>query len=69
MGVALQSLEGDILLKTMLKLLEQGIPSLPMHDAVYVQQQFSGQAKKAIEEAWMSTLGVKFKPHTKIDTK
>jgi hypothetical protein len=67
MGVTLQSLEGDILLKTMLTLLDQDIPSLPMHDAVYVQQQFLLQAKKAIEDAWTSSLNVKFKPFTKID--
>lgn len=66
-GVTLQSLEGDILLKTMITLLDQDIPSLPMHDAVYVQDKFSGQAKKAIEDAWMETLDVKFRPFTKID--
>lgn len=67
MGVTLQGLEGDLLLKTMLTLLDQDIPSLPMHDAVYVQQQFKTQAKKAIEDAWMSRLNVKFKPLVKID--
>lgn len=66
-GVALQGLEGDILLKTMITLLDQNIPSLPMHDAVYVQKKFTPQAKKAIENAWMSSLGVKFRPFTKID--
>ena len=68
MGVSLQSLEGDILLKTMLTLLDQDIPSLPMHDAVYVQQQFKIQAKKAIEDAWMNTLDVKFVPYTQFDS-
>jgi hypothetical protein len=52
----------------MLKLLDEGIQSLPMHDAVYVQQQFRFQAKNAIELAWMTALGTTFKPHTKIDS-
>ena len=68
MGVTLQGLEGDILLKTMDTLLDQNIPSLPMHDAVYVQQQFKTQARKAIEDAWMDRLDVKFVPYTKIDS-
>jgi hypothetical protein len=67
MGVSLQGLEGDILLKTMIRLLDQGIPSLPIHDAVYVQAKFASQAQQAICEAWSDCLGVDFKPITKID--
>ncbi len=67
MGVLLQALEGDILLKAMIKILDQGIPSLPMHDALYVQKQFVSQAKTALEDAWMDTFDVEFKPYTKID--
>ena len=67
MGVFLQGLEGDILLKTMIRLLDQGIPSLPIHDAVYVQAKFANQAQRAICEAWSDCLGVDFKPITKID--
>lgn len=68
MGVMLQALEGDILMNTMLKLLDKNIPSLPMHDAVYVQKSFAMDAKEAIENAWMDVLGVEFKPYTKIDS-
>jgi hypothetical protein len=66
-GIHLQALEGDILLKAMLTLLDQQIFSLPMHDAIYVQQDHITQAKTALENAWMHALGVSFKPYTKID--
>ena len=68
MGVHLQALEGTILMDTMLELLDLGIPSLPIHDAVYVQKKHAKQAKQAIEKVWMEVLGVNFKPYTKIDT-
>lgn len=67
MGVHLQAFEGDILLKAMLTLLDQGIPSLPVHDAIYVQQSHSKVAKAALEEAWKEELNVAFLPVTKID--
>jgi hypothetical protein len=66
-GVYLQGLEGDILMKSMLILIEQDIPSLPIHDAIYVQRRHKTQAKKALEKAWMEVLGVKFKPAIKVD--
>ena len=66
-GIHLQALEGDILLEAMLTLLDQQILSLPMHDAIYVQQEHITQAKTALENAWMHALGVGFKPYTKID--
>ena len=43
------------------------IQSLPIHDAVYVQQRYVEQAKMALENAWMEVLDVSFKPFTKID--
>lgn len=67
MGVYLQGLEGDILLRTMLDLIEQAIPSLPIHDAIYVQSRHKMQAKKALQRAWQGVLGVRFKPAVKID--
>jgi hypothetical protein len=68
MGVHLQALEGTILMDTMLELLDMGIPSLPIHDAVYVQRKFAKQAQNALEKVWMEVLQVDFKPYTKIDT-
>lgn len=66
-GVYMQALEGDILLKAMLDLIDQDIPSLPIHDAIYVQRRHKTQAKKALENAWMEVLGVGFKPAIKSD--
>jgi len=68
MGVHLQALEGTILMDTMLELLDLGIPSLPIHDAVYVQRRHAKQAQKVLEKVWMEVLGINFKPYTKIDT-
>jgi hypothetical protein len=68
MGVHLQALEGTILMETMLELLDLEIPSLPIHDAVYVQKKHAKQSKKVIEKVWMEVLGVSFKPYTKIDS-
>jgi hypothetical protein len=67
MGVHMQCLEGDILLRAMLALIKQDIPSLPVHDAIYVQKRHVSKAKKALEDAWIEVLGVKFKPSIKID--
>lgn len=67
MGVHLQGLEGTILMDTMLELLDLGMPSLPIHDAVYVQKRHAKQAQKVLEKVWMEVLGVNFKPYTKID--
>jgi hypothetical protein len=67
MGVLLQGLEGDILLKTMVRLLDRGIPSLPIHDAVYVQARYAKEAQIEICKAWHDCLGVYFSPKTKID--
>jgi hypothetical protein len=67
MGIHMQCLEGDILLRAMLALIKQDIPSLPVHDAIYVQKRHVSKAKKALEDAWMEVLGVGFKPAIKID--
>ena len=67
MGASYQSLEGQILIKAMLTLIDKDIPSLPIHDAIMVQQQFKKEGKKALEQAWMEVLNVKFKPNIKIN--
>ncbi len=66
-GTHLQSLEGDILLKTMIDLLDEGIPSLPIHDAIYVQAKYAERARIQLEKAWMQVLGVSFKPTIKTE--
>jgi len=65
---ATYALEGDILMKAMLSLIEQDIPSLPIHDAIYVQRRHKSKAQKALEKAWMEVLGVRYKPAIKIDS-
>ena len=45
----------------------QGIPSLPIHDALYVQARNASQAKEALESSWMEEVGVGFRPVTKLD--
>jgi len=65
MGSAYQSLEGQILMKAMLTLIDQDIPSLPVHDAIIIPQRFKNNGKKALENAWMEVLDVKFKPYIK----
>lgn len=67
MGVHMQCLEGDILLRAMLALIKHDIPSLPVHDAIYVQKRHTSKAEKALEDAWREVLGVRFKPVIKID--
>jgi hypothetical protein len=68
MGVFLQGLEGDILLKTMVGLLDHGIPSLPIRDSVYVQARHAKEAQIEICKAWHERLGVNFSPKTNIDS-
>jgi hypothetical protein len=68
MGIHMQVLEGTILMNAMLGLLDIDIPSLPIHDAIYVQSKHKKHAQVALEKAWMEVLGVNSKPYTKIDT-
>lgn len=67
MGSAYQSLEGAILMKAMSSLIDLGIPSLPIHDAIMVEQEHVDQARTALENAWMNVLNVNFRPYTTID--
>jgi hypothetical protein len=66
-GVALQALEGDILLEAMEKLIDKGIVTLPIHDALAAPISKINIVKEVLEESWMNCLDVSFKPHTKID--
>lgn len=67
MGSPYQSIEGAVLMKAMLSLIDLGIPSLPIHDAIMVQQEHLEEARTAFENAWMKVLNVDFKPYTKVD--
>jgi hypothetical protein len=68
MGVVLQSMEGDILLDAMCDLVDKGIVSLPIHDALYVEQQHIEDAEKALKKSWKKNLGVSFEPFVDVDT-
>ena len=59
-GLSAQNLEGAILRKVMLEGIEQGIVSLPVHDAIAVKQCDAEWAKEAMERVWSEeTLGGK----------
>ena len=59
-GLSAQNLEGAILRKVMLEGIEQGIVSLPVHDAIAVKQGDAEWAKEAMERVWTDeTLGCK----------
>jgi hypothetical protein len=67
LGSAYQSLEGAVLMKAMSSLIDLDIPSLPIHDAIMVQQEHVDHAKTALENAWMNVLNVNFRPYTTVD--
>jgi len=67
-GVVLQGLEGDIMLDAMCDLVDKGIVSLPIHDALYVEQQHIEDAEKALKKSWKKNLGVSFEPFVDVDT-
>ena len=48
-GLSAQNLEGAILRKVMLEGIEQGIVSLPVHDAIAVKQSDAEWAEEAME--------------------
>jgi hypothetical protein len=58
--IYLQGLEGEILMKAIQNLIEQNIPSLPIHDAIYVQSRHQRQAKKTLHKTWQKVLDIKF---------
>jgi hypothetical protein len=67
LGVVMQSLEGDILLDAMCELVDQGIVSLPVHDALYVERQYAEEAEKALKASWKKNLNVDFEPFIDVD--
>ena len=67
LGVFMQNAEGEILLDAMSKLIDKGIITLPIHDALAAPISRINTVKEVLEESWMSFFNVSFKPHTKID--
>lgn len=66
-GTNLQSIEGQILLETMLLLLNEGITSIPMHDSLIVPSQHNEKVAEMLKESWSRNLGVAFE--TKVSFK
>ena len=66
-GVWMQAMEGDILLDAMCDLIDRGILSLPIHDALYVEKQNIAEAEKALKASWKKNLNVDFEPFVDVD--
>ena len=69
LGVKLQSLEGQVMLQAMDRLLKLGIVSLPIHDALMVADGMLAvdAAERHLKDAWSEALGVSFAPHITIN--
>ena len=69
LGLKLQSLEGQIMLQAMDRLLKLGIVSLPIHDALMVADGMLSvtAAEQILKGAWSEVLGVSFAPHVTLN--
>ena len=59
-GIQLQSLEGQILLDAMIKLLKDDVTSLPIHDSLRVPVDSAEKTSKVLQETWSDHLRVNF---------
>lgn len=62
-----QSLEGIILLRTMARLAELKLPSIPIHDCLMVQREDCGVAETLLKRFWKEVLNVNFEPVTTVE--
>ena len=69
LGLKLQSLEGQIMLQAMDRLLKLAIVSLPIHDALMVADGMLSvtTAEQMLKGAWSEALGVSFAPHVTLN--
>ena len=69
LGLKLQSLEGQVMLQAMDRLLKLGIVSLPIHDALMVTDGMFAvdAAEQHLKDAWSEALGVSFAPYVTIN--
>lgn len=64
MGVFLQNLEGQIMLDAMCNLIDSNnVPSLPIHDCLFVEAHRIVEAEDALKYTWCKHLAVNFFPH------
>jgi hypothetical protein len=70
LGVMLQSLEGQIMIQAQLRLIELGITSLPIHDALMVNKglMVENTATQVLQECWAEQLQVNFYPAVGTDS-
>ena len=63
-GLEFQYLDSRIAEQVMLKLVDQNIPCLPVHDSFIVPRHQSGELRKAMEQAYIDIVGIpsKLKP-------
>lgn len=66
-GIQLQSLEGQILLDAMIKLLKDDVTSLPIHDSLRVPIDSAEKTSKVLQETWSDHMRVNFS--TKVSIK
>ena len=70
LGLMLQSLEGQIMIKAQVELIRLGITALPIHDALMVNrgEEIEGTAEGILKRLWSETLGVDFSPYLSKDS-
>jgi len=66
-GSLFQSIEGQVLLKTMARLSELNIPALPVHDSLMVPKKDIGIAERLLKKYWREVLNVNFDPVLKVE--
>jgi hypothetical protein len=57
-GIAYMNLDSRLLLRTLVNLMNQGLPALPLHDAILIQTSAKDAAINAMQEASFELLGV-----------
>ncbi len=69
-GVMLQSLEGQIMINAQLRLIDLGITSLPIHDALMVNRGLIAETatEQVLKECWAEQLRVSFHPAVATDS-
>lgn len=69
LGLMLQSLEGQIMIKAQVELIRLGITALPVHDALMVNRgiEIESAAEEILKQLWSEELGVNFFPHLSKD--
>lgn len=65
-GINLQSLEVQILMDAMVKLLKEGVTTIPIHDSLRVPLKYSDMTARLLKESWSEHMCVDFEPKVSI---